>query len=466
MSNAKLKCELALADLIRDLAHAQEAREKQFAAIVRVVRHREAKGPAKDMMKQIRSDKQLCKMLVDYEVRNHRHDGICARLKNEAAPAHVASRRTVICCFVRPDNRRQGMIDVDATKYNRKKAAVNSIYKRLLPPQRTSTQGTAREPGADAVASEFDARKGGAELVPHSAAGNDGAPSPKDVAVPGADGGAERAGDFSQGKILDPRDREVTNYIDHIGASWRRGVQGLMEVALLCAEANARLKAAQKSELIARLPFRQATFSKFAQIGADTRLNAAEIQRLLPPCYTTMYEVTLLKDEELSLAIAEKVLHPDMNRSQLQRWRKSRELRHLPSAKDAATGSTTGMPITPTHAVESGALPSTVSGDDNRDNQEQLALAPEDAPPEAAATAVEVAGPLTPPPGDDDIPAFLDRRPLSAEDQRVFDMIMAAWSIASLIVRERVSEIIRAAVVRRKSRKNKKQPDTFENTPF
>ena len=57
MSNAELKCDLAHADLIRDLAHAREAREKQFAAIVRFVRHREASGPAKDMMEQIRATK-------------------------------------------------------------------------------------------------------------------------------------------------------------------------------------------------------------------------------------------------------------------------------------------------------------------------------------------------------------------------------------------------------------------------
>ena len=36
MSDAELKCDLTFADLIRDLAHAQEAREKQFAAIVRL----------------------------------------------------------------------------------------------------------------------------------------------------------------------------------------------------------------------------------------------------------------------------------------------------------------------------------------------------------------------------------------------------------------------------------------------
>ena len=37
MGNAELKRDLALADLIRDLAHTQGTREKQFAAIVRLV---------------------------------------------------------------------------------------------------------------------------------------------------------------------------------------------------------------------------------------------------------------------------------------------------------------------------------------------------------------------------------------------------------------------------------------------
>jgi hypothetical protein len=70
MSNAELKRDLTLADMIRDLAHAQEARRKLFAAICRFVRHREASGPAKEMMEQIRRDEKLCKLLVDYEAKS------------------------------------------------------------------------------------------------------------------------------------------------------------------------------------------------------------------------------------------------------------------------------------------------------------------------------------------------------------------------------------------------------------
>ena len=58
---------MAAIGTINRLALAQEAREKLFAAIVRFVRRREASGPAKDMMAQIRCDHQLCNLLVGYE---------------------------------------------------------------------------------------------------------------------------------------------------------------------------------------------------------------------------------------------------------------------------------------------------------------------------------------------------------------------------------------------------------------
>jgi hypothetical protein len=81
----------------------------------------------------------------------------------------------------------------------------------------------------------------------------------------------------------------------------------------------------------------------------------------------------------------------------------------------------------------SAKLPSTVS-DGTRAKHNDLAPASKDAPtPGAVATGAEL-----PPPGDDDLPFFLDRRPLSAEHQRVFDAIMAALHSAPPVVRERV----------------------------
>jgi hypothetical protein len=67
MGNAELKSDLAPADLVRDLALAQEARKRRFASIIRFVRRYEASGPAKDMIGQIRRDHRLCQLLVDYK---------------------------------------------------------------------------------------------------------------------------------------------------------------------------------------------------------------------------------------------------------------------------------------------------------------------------------------------------------------------------------------------------------------
>jgi hypothetical protein len=276
-------------------------------------------------------------------------------------------------------------------------------------------------------------------------------------AVPPPDAGAERPasiGNFSPGKDpdLDLRDGEassVADYASAISRNWQRGVDAFMNIARLCSEANERLTTAQKRELIQALPFGDTAFSKFVGIGTDTRLHAPDIQRLLPPHYTTIYAVTSLTNEELSLAIADKVLHPDMQRAQLLKWRNSHREKVVvaSSPEEAESGSTVASPpIDWTQdPVENGAPPSTTSND-SQDNQEELAATPKDTPaPEAVATTAKVASPSAPPLSDEDIPAFLDRRPLSAEDQRLFDVIMAALNSASAVVRERVrAELVRA----------------------
>ena len=93
--------------------------------------------------------------------------------------------------------------------------------------------------------------------------------------------------EISPGKIsLSKEVHSVARYAAFIGESWRSAVEAIMEVARLCVDASERLTAAQKSELITKLPFGAATFSKLVQIGTDTRLHTQDVQRLLPPHYT------------------------------------------------------------------------------------------------------------------------------------------------------------------------------------
>ena len=163
-----------------------------------------------------------------------------------------------------------------------------------------------------------------------------------------------------------------------------------------------------------------------------------------PPHYTTLYAVTLLTDEELKCAIAEKVLHPETTRAQLQKWHRelSRKVELATRPKEAARNSdAVSLPTDSETRRCRERRSSPTTSDDSPNDRDELAADPKYAPaPEAVAPAAE---PLAPPPSDD-IPAFLDRRPLSAEDQRAYDAIMAALNSASTVVRERVrAELIR-----------------------
>ena len=245
---------------------------------------------------------------------------------------------------------------IDKIKYGLTKLAPSSIY-RQLPLGRTHA--------ADIVASKLSAGKGG--VVPERVGGDFAAAAP-DINVAHCHGDPERpAAEFSPGKdpALDLRGQEmspVAYYIRDINGNWQRGVEAFfMRIGRLCAEANTHLTTAQKRQLIEALPFGDTAFSKFAQIGADIRLYAAHIQRLLPVHYTTTtYAVTLLTDEELKQAIADNVLHPDMTRAQLQRWRNSHRAENAgvaPSHKDAASDpAVISIPIGSTRDVNSGAL--------------------------------------------------------------------------------------------------------------
>ncbi len=345
------------------------------------------------------------------------------------------------------------MIDFPG-KYDSSKFATSKYYRRLpVAPLPASTYDAARQPQASAVPSDAD--KGGLPPVPQSLAEESSAASPV-VSAPGDHGSAERAGgEISPGKDHpDRRDGElslVAAYAADIRGHWQRGFDSFWSIAHLCAEANAQLTTAQKAELIACLPFRPATFSKLAKIGADTRLSAPEVQTLLPPHYTTTYAVASLSDEELKEAIAEKIIYPDMQRAELQKWRNAH--RKLPAKA--------GIEDSPEEAIsENRALTSAISQHEVQDGLE----VPDEPRLLVHNAAIEAVASPAPPPllVDDDIPAFLDRRPLSADDQRAFDAIKAAWdrylvplwNSASVVVRERIiAEVVRATVPPRSAAK-------------
>jgi hypothetical protein len=359
-------------------------------------------------------------------------------------------------------------------KYARTKQVIvenvkrRSVFRRL----EASVQGAVHHPAdcsianqgptTEAIGSAVDAANGNREPAPETTAGEDGRESHgrvHDVTIDDDSMVESKGNEFSPGKGLN---LSVANYVSQIGQNWERGVDAFMTIARLCAEASARLTIAERGELLKQLPFGDSAFSKFVQIGNDHRLNTPELRRLLPPHYTITYAITLLTDQELQDAIAAKVIYPDLRRSELQKWRNShRELStkggFAPSPKEAATDSfLASPPIASTHDnAESGVVLSALSQQEIQDKfavQDKLPLGPmttEDAP---HSTAIEEVAGALPAPNDGEIPAFLDRRPLSVEDQRAFDVIMASWvshvqplfNGASEVVRERFIAALRA----------------------
>jgi hypothetical protein len=328
-------------------------------------------------------------------------------------------------------------------------------------PLEANTNRGARQaaPKADAVASD----------PPQSVASEGGTASPKAVDVSDVDGGTERPDpncEISPGKNLDLRDGAgssegvdvpndhgsweravsadnlsqwekpepdaVTKYVHAITGNWRRGIEALLEIARLCAEAEEQLEPAQHAGLKAKLPFGATTFSKFRQIGLDARLRKPEVQLLLPAAYTTIYAITCLNDGDLNDAITEKVINPDVKREKLEKWRKGREAtrERQPDLSDNPAGSLA-------NSVSDSVDEKKDDVADSRVPDEAPVLvppAPSELMPDAAADVISPSHSikLT---GDENITSVLDGSSWSAEDQADLNLLNATWDRASDPVR-------------------------------
>jgi hypothetical protein len=246
-----------------------------------------------------------------------------------------------------------------------------------------------------------------------------------------------QASNFSQGKFSDSD--AVTKYADAIGGNWRRGVEAFLEIGRLCAEAEERLDPAQQAELKAKLPFGAATFSKFRQIGLDERLRKPEVQLLLPAAYTTIYAITCLKnDEDLSTAITEKIINPEMKREKFENWWKEREearQRKADVPDAAAVSPTNPVSVAAGNNATGVAEPSVTGGAAPTVETPRVVPPAPSEPMPAAAADVTNPSPSVEPMGGENITSVLDAPSLSADDQPVLDLLNETWDRASDLVR-------------------------------
>lgn len=117
--------------------------------------------------------------------------------------------------------------------------------------------------------------------------------------------------------------RNLDYFLTRIGQVWYHTTESILEVATLCAEATRELGASDRQRLVEQLKFSKSTFSKLGTIGRKKCLWELPLRPLLPPAYSLIYDICKLTDPQREAAIAEKIVHRDMQRTDLERWLKN-----------------------------------------------------------------------------------------------------------------------------------------------
>jgi hypothetical protein len=112
----------------------------------------------------------------------------------------------------------------------------------------------------------------------------------------------------------------VPAYVKAINASWHKSTDSILETARICAEAEKKLSADEKTKLFKDLVFSKATFSKLAKVGSQARLLNEDVKPLLPPNYSILYAIAKLSEKDLRQAMKDGIINPNMSRADLESW--------------------------------------------------------------------------------------------------------------------------------------------------
>lgn len=118
-----------------------------------------------------------------------------------------------------------------------------------------------------------------------------------------------------------------------ITSMWVRSAASFIRIGRKLLEFEATLSLADFAALIGRhgeqgkVPFSYSVARKLMAIGEDKRLSRllAHGPKRLPPCWRTLYEITLLTDEQYKCAIKQGLIHSGMERNEVERLRGLRE---------------------------------------------------------------------------------------------------------------------------------------------
>ena len=107
-------------------------------------------------------------------------------------------------------------------------------------------------------------------------------------------------------------------WANHITTCWRASFEGILETGHLLTAAKEALEHGEFLTMLAKdLPFKANTAQRLMKIAADERITNTAHAPLLPPMWTTLYELTKLDDEQFEKAKDDGVIRPDMERAEI-----------------------------------------------------------------------------------------------------------------------------------------------------
>src|ERR1700722_6986045 len=105
---------------------------------------------------------------------------------------------------------------------------------------------------------------------------------------------------------------------NHITTCWRASFEGVLETGRLLIAAKEALPHGEWERMRdENLPFKKNTATRLMAIARDERISNVAHAPLLPPVWSTLYELTKLDDKQFEKAKDDGLIRPDMERREV-----------------------------------------------------------------------------------------------------------------------------------------------------
>src|SRR6202021_3030629 len=115
-----------------------------------------------------------------------------------------------------------------------------------------------------------------------------------------------------------PGGARAPGWANPITTCWRASFEGILETGHLLIAAKEALEHGEFGRMIeSDLPFKANTAQRLMAISRDEWISNPAHAPLLPPVWSTLYEMTKLDHEQLDKAAADGVIRPEMERREI-----------------------------------------------------------------------------------------------------------------------------------------------------